>query len=170
MPKSLADAKIKLTGTTTKPESVAAAKISELTGSGAVDLMCGINKADYKLGATGNVTISEQEACKKGEGNAPGPAQYDGNLTAFMYLDVDGEPASGETAVYDFLDAEGATVFLFEREGKPSGAAWTAGDTYTWYEAVLGVLTPPDNRFEGYSKRTVKPFIQDSGTGVVAAS
>lgn len=168
MPKTLADARIKLTALTTKPADVKAAKIAELTGIGAVDLMCGINKADYKLGATGNGSVTEQEACKKGEGNAPGPATFEGSLTPFLYLDADGKLTEGDNKVWGLLKAPGATLYLFEREGKDANAAWVAGDVYEYYEVVTGDAQPPSDRFSGYIKRTVPLFIQDHQSGTVA--
>ena len=170
MPKTLADARIKLTALTTKPADVKAAKIAELTATGSVDLMCGINKADYKLGATGNGSVTEQEACKKGEGNAPGPATYEGSLTPFLYLDADGKLIDGDNKVWGLLKEDGATLHLFEREGKDANAAWEAGDAYEYYEATTGTPQPPSDRFSGYIKRTVPLFIQDHQSGVVAAS
>lgn len=167
--KTLADANIKLTSAVTKPADVKAATISELTATGAVELMCGINKADYKLGATGNGTVSEQEACKKGEGNAPGPATYEGSVTPFLYYDTDGVLSEADNKVWEALKAPGATLYLFEREGKAATAAWAAGDQYEYYEVITGDAQPPSDRFAGYSKRTVPLFVQDHQSGTVAA-
>jgi len=167
--KTLADANIKLTSAVTKPADVKAATVSELTATGAVDLMCGINKADYRLGATGNGTVSEQEACKKGEGNAPGPATYEGSVTPFLYYDTDGTLSEADNKVWGALKAPGATLHLFEREGKPANDPWVAGDVYEYYEVITGDAQPPSDRFSGYSKRTVPLFVQDHQSGVVAA-
>jgi hypothetical protein len=169
MPKTLADARIKLTALTTKPTAPAAMTAADLTGAGAVDIMCSINKADYKLGATGNSSVTEQEACKKGEGNAPGPATYEGSVTPFWYLDADGKLIEADNAVWDLLKEEGATVYMFEREGKNAADAWLAGDEYEYYEVILGTAQPPSDRFAGYIKRTVPLFVQDHQHGVVAA-
>ena len=74
MPKSLADANIRLDALKAKPPVPSAPKLSELSAVGALAIMCFINKSDYALGATGQDTVDEIEACKKGKGNAPGPA------------------------------------------------------------------------------------------------
>ena len=169
MPKSLADAGIQLPTLTTKPANVKAAKVSELTATGVVNLMCFVNKSDYKLGATGNDSVDEIEACKKGKGNAPGPATYEGSLTAFWYLDTSGKPVSAEMKGWDLLKVPGTTLYLFEFEGKPQGTAIAAGDIYDYYEVVTGDPQPPSDRFSGYIKRTVPLFVQDHQSGVVAA-
>ena len=168
--KTLADANVKLTSLVTKPVSVTAAKISELTATGAVDIMCGINKADYKLGATGNGSVTEQEACKKGEGNAPGPATYEGSLTPFLYYDDEGKLNVADNPVWEVLKTSGATLHLFEREGKAATDPWVSGDAYEYYEVITGDAQPPSDRFSGYSKRTVPLFVQDHQSGTVAAS
>lgn len=170
MPKSLADAKIRLDALTSKPTDPSKPTLAELTGAGVTPLMCHINKADYALGATGQDTVDEIEACKKGKGNAPGPASYDGSLTPFVYRDADGKISADEGAVLALLGDEGATLYLYEREGKPGTAEWAAGDTGDYYEVVLGVLKPPSDRFSGYEKRTVQLFVQDHQTFTVATA
>ena len=169
MPKSLADAKIKLDALKAKLTAPAAPKVSELTGATVTPLMCHINKADYQLGATGQDTVDEIEACKKGKGNAPGPATYEGSLTPFVYRDADGKISVDEGAVLTLLGDEGATIYLYEREGKPAASPWVAGDTGDYYEVVLGVLKPPSDRFSGYEKRTVQLFVQDHQKFTVVA-
>ena len=165
MPKSLADAKIRLDDSKTKVGTVVSnvleVPITALEGVGVLALMCFINKADYALGATGQDTVDEIEACKKGKGNAPGPASYEGLLTAFAYRDADGNMNADESKVFNRLGEEGSTSYLYEREGKPGTAPWAVGDEGDFYEAVLGVQKPPSDRFSGYEKRTTQLFIQD---------
>ncbi len=169
MPKSLADAKIRLDALIAKPETLAAPKLAELNAATAVSLMCFINKSDYALGATGQDTVDEIEACKKGRGNAPGPATYEGSLTPFVYRDADGKLTVDESKVYDLLSGEGSTLYLYEREGKDARADWAVGDKGDCYEVVLGVLKPPSDRFSGYEKRTVQLFVQDHQNFTVAS-
>ena len=169
MPKSLADARIRLDALKTKPTAHKAPKVADLSGVGVTPIMCSVNKADYALGATGQDTVDEIEACKKGKGNAPGPASYGGSLTPFMYRDADGKASDDENAVMKLLSVEGTTLYLYEREGKEGTAVWAVGDAGDAYEVVLGVLTPPSDRFSGYEKRTVQLFVQDHWKFTVAA-
>ena len=92
--KTLADGRIALVALTTKPANLSAPTPAEIAAG--KHLECQIMKSDYKLGSTGSSTISEQEMCKKGDGNAPGPASFEGSLTVFRYLDpATGKPAAG---------------------------------------------------------------------------
>ena len=170
MPKSLADANIRLDALKAKPLVPSAPKISDLSAVGALAIMCFINKSDYALGATGQDTVDEIEACKKGKGNAPGPASYGGSLTPFVYRDADGKLSVDEGKVLALLGEEGATIYLYEREGKAGTSPWAVGDTGDYYEVVLGVLTPPSDRFSGYEKRTVQLFVQDHQKFAVSAT
>ena len=170
MPKSLADANIRLDALKAKPPVPSAPKLSELGAVGALAIMCFINKSDYALGATGQDTVDEIEACKKGKGNAPGPASYGGSFTPFVYRDADGKLSVDEGKVLALLGEEGATIYLYEREGKSANAPWAVGDTGDYYEVVLGVLTPPSDRFSGYEKRTVQLFVQDHQKFTVSAT
>ena len=170
MPKSLADANVRLDALKAKPPVPSAPKLSELDAVGALAIMCFINKSDYALGATGQDTVDEIEACKKGKGNAPGPASYGGSFTPFVYRDADGKLSVDEGKVLALLGEEGATIYLYEREGKAGTAPWAVGDTGDYYEVVLGVLTPPSDRFSGYEKRTVQLFVQDHQKFTVSAT
>ena len=62
MPKSLADARIRLDALKTKPTAHKAPKVADLSGVGVTPIMCSVNKADYALGATGQDTVDEIEA------------------------------------------------------------------------------------------------------------
>lgn len=168
--KRLSDGNIKLTSVVSKPTAPDAANLADLTGAAVVDLTCGINKSDYKLGATGNSSVTEQEACKKGEGNAPGPASYEGSVTPFIYFGENDQPDTAENTAWDALKTPGTTLYLFEREGKAATAAWAAGDQYEYYEVITGDPQPPSSRMDGYVKRIVPLFVQDHQSGTVAAS
>lgn len=169
MPLSVADAGIRLTGSKTKlgtdNDGVLEVTVTELSTAAVANIMCFINKADYALGATGQGTVNENEACKPGEGNAPGPVTYDGNLTPFKYKNADGTENEDESKTWKFLADKDATVYLYERdEGKAKDGRkpWAVGDEGIMYEVILGVMKPPSNRFEGYVKRSVQTFIQDA--------
>ena len=86
-----------------------------------------------------------------------------------MYRDADGKASDDENAVMKLLSVEGTTLYLYEREGKEGTAVWAVGDAGDAYEVVLGVLTPPSDRFSGYEKRTVQLFVQDHWKFTVAA-
>ncbi|WP_159622673.1 hypothetical protein [Ruania rhizosphaerae] len=167
MPKTLADGRVKLTALTTKPADVAAITITEL-GAG-TEAACSINKSDYRLSATGSTPITEQEMCRKGEGNTPGPTQYEGSVTPFWYLDETGQPDPAAMEVWDLLKTKGTTLWLVERDGPEEDVDWAEGDEYVVYEVVTDEPQVPTDRFTGFIKRIVPLGVQWKETGVVAA-
>lgn len=167
MPKSLADGNITLLAFTTPLTTPKALKAADLTEGIAV--MGYINKSDYQLRVSGNESISEQEACKKGQGQAVGPEQYEGNLTPFWYLDVDGKPDADAMVVWDLLKEPGTELAFVEIEGLPCGETLADGLMYDYFEATTGSPKAPDSRFEGYSKRSVQLFISNHESGVLVA-
>ena len=167
MPLSLADARIKLYAWTERPTDPKNLTVADFED--ATELMCRINKADYQMRVSGNATVNEQEACKRGEGQAIGPEQYEGNLTPFWYLDPEtGQPAEDEMTVADLLDGNPHLCFA-EIEGPAADEAVKAGDPYDYFEAGVGSGRAPDSRFEGYSKRSHQLFIDTHEKGVVAS-
>lgn len=167
MPKSLADGNIQLWALTARPADPTKLKVADLTG--AVPIMCRINKADYQLRVSGNASIAEQEACKKGEGTGVGPEQYEGNLTPFWYFDDAGLPDAEGMTVWELLKEPGTELFLVEMEG-PESKTPAAGMPYDYFEAGTGSPKAPDNRFEGYSKRSIQLFVSDHASGVLATA
>ena len=169
--KTLADGRIALVALTTKPVNLSAPTLAEITAG--KHLECQIMKSDYKLGSTGSSTVPEQEMCKKGEGNAPGPASFEGVLTVFRYLDpATGKPAAGgeDDYAWKMLKTAGTPLWLVEREGPEADVAFASGDEVAVYEVLTGHRTKPDDRFSGYIKRTVAMFVQDADEDATVAA
>lgn len=162
--KTLADGRITLWALTAKPANMAAPKLSEITAGKKIS--CRIMKNDYALGADSDTEITEQEMCKTGEGKAPGPTSYAGNITVFRYLNDDGNPDVTEDFLWDLIRKKGTTIWLVEREGPVESKAAEAGDIVSVYEVVLGTPTKPSDRFAGYIKRTAKLNVMDAAEDV----
>nr|DAE82708.1 MAG TPA: major tail protein [Caudoviricetes sp.] len=162
--KTLADGRITLWALTAKPANMAAPKLSEITAGKKIS--CRIMKNDYALGADSDTEITEQEMCKTGEGKAPGPTSYAGNITVFRYLNDDGKPDVTEDYLWDLIRKKGTTIWLAEREGPVESKAAEAGDIVSVYEVVLGTPTKPSDRFAGYIKRTAKLNVMDAAEDV----
>ena len=162
--KTLADGRITLWAMTAKPTNMAAPKLSEVTTGKKIS--CRIMKNDYALGADSDTEITEQEMCKTGEGKAPGPTTYAGNITVFRYLNDDGKPDATEDFVWDLIRKKGTTIWLVEREGPVESKDLEAGDIVSVYEVVLGTPTKPSDRFAGYIKRTAKLNVMDAAEDV----
>ena len=162
--KTLADGRITLWALTEKPQNIATPVVSEIKAGKKIS--CHIMKSDYALGADSDTEITEQEMCKTGEGKAPGPTSYAGNLTVFRYLDEDGKPVAADDFVWDLIKKKGTTIWLVEREGPDEAKEIAADDIVSVYEAVLGTPTKPSDRFAGYIKRTAKLNIMDAAEDV----
>ena len=162
--KTLADGRIALWALTAKPKNIAAPAVSEIKAGKKIS--CHILKNDYALGAESDTEIAEQEMCKKGEGKAPGPTTYAGNITVLRYLDEAGKPVAADDFVWDLIKGKGTTIWLVEREGPDESKEIAADDIVSVYEAVLGTPTKPSDRFAGYIKRTAKLNIMDAAEDV----
>ena len=165
--KTLADGRIALWALTTKPKDIAKPTVSEINAGKKIS--CRIMKSDYALGADSDTEITEQEMCKAGEGKAPGPTSYAGNITVFRYLDEQGKPVTADDFVWDLIKKKGSTIWLVEREGPDEAKSLEIGDIVSVYEVVLGTPTKPSDRFAGYIKRTAKLNIMDAAEDVAAA-
>lgn len=166
--KTLADGRIALWALTAKPQNMATPTVTEI-GAGK-KISCYIMKSDYALGADSDTEITEQEMCKVGEGKAPGPTSYAGNLTVFRYLDDNGKPVVADDFVWDLIKKKGSTVWLVEREGPIESKPIAEGDIVSVYEVVLGTPTKPSDRFAGYIKRTAKLNVMDAAEDVAVVS
>ena len=166
--KTLADGRIALWALTTKPKDMAKISVEEIKAGKKIS--CHIMKNDYALGAESDTEITEQEMCKKGEGKAPGPTTYAGNITVLRYLDEAGKPVAADDFVWDLIKKKGTTIWLVEREGPVESNEIASGDIVSVYEAVLGTPTKPSDRFAGYIKRTAKLNIMDAAEDVTVGT
>ena len=162
--KTLADGRIALWALTAKPQNIATPSVSEINAGKKIS--CHIMKSDYALGADSDSEITEQEMCKTGEGKAPGPTSYTGNITVFRYLDDNGQPVPSEDFVWDLIKKKGTTIWLVEREGPVESKNIAEGDIVSVYEVVLGTPTKPSDRFAGYIKRTAKLNVMNAAEEV----
>ena len=162
--KTLADGRITLWALTAKPQNIATPSVTEINAGKKIS--CHIMKSDYALGADSDTEITEQEMCKTGEGKAPGPTSYAGNLTVFRYLDDNGQPDPSEDFVWDLIKKKGTTIWLVEREGPVESKNIAEGDIVSVYEVVLGTPTKPSDRFAGYIKRTAKLNVMNAAEEV----
>lgn len=162
--KTLADGRIALWALTAKPQNIATPSVSEINAGKKIS--CHIMKSDYALGADSDSEITEQEMCKTGEGKAPGPTSYTGNITVFRYLDDNGQPDPSEDFVWDLIKKKGTTIWLVEREGPVESKGIAEGDIVSVYEVVLGTPTKPSDRFAGYIKRTAKLNVMNAAEEV----
>lgn len=158
MPKTLADAHIKLTFLTTRPEDLKALTVAELAAG--IDAECHILKSDFKLGPVASDTVSgEAPLCASGNAAALGASNYEGTVTVFRYLDSDGKSDISEEVLFEALKEKGTTVWPVRRDGPIHTQEWAAGDEYSAFEALTDNPQDPSD-MSGYLKKTIPLLIQ----------
>lgn len=168
MPKTLADARTRLTILTTEPADPRSITIAELTAG--IDASCNVLKSDYRLSPTGSDTVPDTELCSEGNAVTYGASNYEGTLTPFWFLDQEGKSDATEDVVYQALKIKGTTLWLVEREGPRYDEPWAAGDAYEAYKVTTDNPQKPSDR-GGYIKRTVPLGVQRAVLdGVVATA
>lgn len=168
MPKTLADARTRLTILTVRPANLRSITLAELTAG--IDASCRILKSDYRLSPTGSDTVPDTELCSEGNAVTFGASNYEGTVTAFWYLDEDGKSETLEDVVYQALKLKGTELWFVEREGPRYEEEWAAADPYEVYEVVTDNPQKPSDR-GGFIKRTSPLGVQRAVLdGVVAAT
>ena len=159
MPKTLADARTRLTILTTKPANPRSILLTELAAG--IEASCKILKSDYRLSPTASDTVADADLCAEGNAVTFGASNYEGSISPFIYLDDTGKSDIGEDVVYQALREKGTRVWLAEREGPRYDQAWAATDVVDVYEAITDNPQKPGDR-GGYIKRVVPLGVQDA--------
>lgn len=166
MPKTLADARTRLTILTTKPANPRSILLSELTAG--INASCKILKSDYRLSPTASDTVADADLCAEGNAVTFGASNYEGSISPFIYLDDTGKSDIAEDVVYQALREKGTRVWLVEREGPRYDQAWAATDVVDVYEAITDNPQKPGDR-AGYIKRIIPLGIQNVYLGAKVA-
>lgn len=164
MPKTLADARLKVVILTKRPANPAAPTLTELNDPTAVDVSCRLLKSDYRISATASDTVSDAELCSASNAVTYGASNYEGNATPFRYLDAQGKPETAEDDAWDTLKEKGTTLWFVEREGPEYDTPFAAGDVVDVYEVITDTPQKPSDR-SGFIKRTVPLGVQRAWEG-----
>ncbi len=167
MPKTLADARIKLVALTTAPANPAAPTVSEL--SAGVDLSCRILKSDYRLSPVASDTVPDTELCSEGNAVTYGASNYEGSVTPFRYLDDDGKADTENDVAWTELKEKGTELWLYEREGPRYDEDWAVGDEVEGYYVVTDNPQKPSDR-TGFIKRVVPLGVQRAWLNAAVAA
>lgn len=167
MPKTLADARLKVTVMTTKPTAPEALTVTELTAG--EDVECNVLKSDFRLSATGSDTIADTALCSEGNAVTFGASNYEGSMTPFRYLTSAGIADAAEDVAFDLLKEKGTILWIALREGPPYTQAWAAADEYELFEVVTDSPQRPSDT-GGYIKRVVPLGVQRKWDGAVASA
>jgi len=167
MPKTLADARIRLSVMTEAPADLEAATVTELAAG--VDVSCRILKSDFRLSATASDTVPDQELCQEGNATTFGASNYEGSVTPFRYLTEDGKADATNDVAWDTFKEKGTELWIAKRVGPKYDVAWTAADEYELFHVITDNPQDPSD-LTGYIKKVVPLGVQDAHlNGVVAA-
>lgn len=150
MPKSLAEARTKVTWLATAPADPDAVTVTEATAG--VDMSCVIVANDFTLGAVDSDRISDQKAlCDEGNVSAIGSSNYAAGMSFFRMLDGTGASEATEDVAWETFVGKGITGYFLKRVGPKSKTAWAVGDIYDLFEVVTDNPQDPTER-TGYLK------------------
>ena len=159
MPKTLADARTRLTILTTAPADTTLQSITLTELTAGIDASCKILKSDYRLSAAASDTVDDTELCSEGNAVTYGASNYEGTVSPFWYLDETGKSDVTEDVVYQALKEKGTELWFVEREGPRYDQAWAAGDVIEVYRVITDNPQKPSER-AGYIKRVVPLGVQ----------
>lgn len=167
MPKTLADARIRLVALTTAPANPAAPTVAELEAG--VDLSCRILKSDYRLSPVASDTVPDTELCAEGNAVTYGASNYEGSVTPFRYLTDTGAADTVNDVAWEALKEKGTELWLYEREGPRYDAAWAADDEVEGYQVITDNPQKPTDR-TGFIKRVVPLGVQRAWLNATVAA
>jgi hypothetical protein len=167
MPKTLADATIRLAILTTEPANMSAITVTELNAG--IDASCRVLKSDYRMSPTASDTVADTELCSEGNAVTYGASNYEASLTPFWYLDEQGKSDMTEDVVYQALREKGTRVWLVQRQGPKYTQPWAVADVYDCFEVVTDNPQQPSD-MSGYIKRTVPLGVQRAVLGQPVAA
>lgn len=153
MPRTLAEAKTKLTILLAEPEDPAAPTVAELEAG--MDASCRTLLSDFTFGADASETIDEKTLCTQGSAQTLGSSNHSASFTLFRYFKAgtaEAETTAGADDIFQAIKTKGTNVWLYARKGdKLATEAWEEGDEI--YCAVHGITdVPQQTETEGYIK------------------
>lgn len=167
MPKTLADAHMKVTSLTTVPADPEAMTVTEATAG--EDIQCNVLKSDFRLSATGSDTVPDTELCSDSNAVAYGASNFEGSMTPFRYYDETGAPDPVEDFVWELAKAKGTNLYLAVREGKAHDEPWAEGDEYELWHVITDEPQRPTDT-GGFIKKVIPLGPQRVYKGTVATA
>jgi hypothetical protein len=166
MPKTLADARMKVTALTELPADPEAPTTTELTAGN--DIQCNVLKSDFRLSATASDTVDDSELCADSNAVVYGASNYEGSMSPFRYYDENGDVDPVEDFAWDLVKTKGTHLYLAVREGKRHDEPWAEGDEVEVWHCLTDEPQRPTD-LTGYIKKVVPLGPQRVYKGAVAA-
>jgi hypothetical protein len=157
MPKMLSDARRKLVYVPTLI-NFHAPLVSELSGSGVLDLSCLVTAADFSLGATGEDSVNDPALCAEGNDASPGRVTYEAGMNFFRWT------TTAEDKAWTTFTAKGIGGYLVQRIGKRFDIAFAAADQVQVYQVITGTPMIQSPTGGGFEKFRQMFYVQSAGT------
>ena len=142
-------------------------KVSELTGSGVLDMSYYLAGDGYQLNHTQEMIDDDREGSAT-VGQIPGQDKFDGGTMQLIdNTNVDG----ADNAAVETL-TRGTTGFIVRRRGLPTDTACAAAQTVSVHKVTIGIKTPvahaPNQRQMSTISFSADPGSQDEDVKIVA--
>lgn len=161
IPSTPLDGNFKVAGVTTIA-AIAAPKVSELTAVSAKDISCYLTGSGWNP-SFDQAAISDERLCDTFTAEQPGRKSVSIELTYIDNTNSANATTYNEAAT---LLAEGTTLFIVTRAGKPFAGAFAASDKVNVYKVVAGIAQPLPPEANSVQRVTQKLFVQDYSLNV----
>lgn len=161
IPSTPLDGNFKVAGTAAIAD-IGAPKVSELTAPTAKDISCYLTGSGWNP-SFDQAAISDERLCDTFTSEQPGRKSVSLELTY-----IDNTNSANATTFNDAatLLAEGTTLYVVTRGGKPFNGPFTASDKVNVYKVVAGIASPLAPEANSVQRVTQKLFVQDYKLGV----
>lgn len=150
MPKSLAEARTKVSWLATLPADPEAITVAE--ANAAIDMSGVIVASDFALGpADSDRVANEKSLADEGNVNAIGASNYAAGMSFFRMLDGTGKSEILADIAWATFVGKGITGYWLKRVGPKSSVDWVIGDLYDLFEVITDNPQDPQDR-TGYLK------------------
>ncbi|HEY0889373.1 MAG TPA: hypothetical protein VGE38_07170 [Nocardioides sp.] len=154
MPKSLADAHIKIAICTTAPSNPAAPTVLELNNG--IQAASRILLSDWLWTPTDSDKISERAVSDANNVNALGGSNYSAGMTIWRYFNAGtGVADPVEDSLFTATKVKGSSLWIYQRKtGKLETAPWASADEISLGGLVITDL-PQETDAGGYIKKRI---------------
>lgn len=155
MPKSLAEAHVKIAVLTTPPANLAAPTVAELNAG--IQAASRILWSDWTWTATDSDKVNDRAVSDPNNVNALSGSNFSTGMTIFRFFNAGtGVADPVEDSLWTACRVKGTTLYIYERQtGKLETAPWASADEISLGGSVLTDLPQKPSEMGGYIKRRI---------------
>lgn len=153
MPKSLAQAHVKIAILTAAPANPNAPTTTELNAG--INAACTILDSDFVFSPTDSDKIAEKAVCDASNVNTLGASNFQAGMTIFRQFNAGTGVADPTTDnLFTAAKVKGTTLYIYVRKtGKLETAAWASADEINGMQVLTDLPQEPDNT--GFIKKRI---------------